>query len=267
MIRVEPDNKSGTERDCYWSIGRSRVNATRVGLPPGAEFLWLNPAMTSANVVLGVAGPGLPSTHMRPGDVVPLHKGTRAVQIWNPYRRHYTSMSTENVAALVGHVGLFVLDSREVMAAIASPKDHAPPSSVLLAVSSKGGTWYVPTANLKGVRVSVAPLNVAEDSIAATPVDFAATVKVGASIPVTSLSGLTAAGTFGDPIDLPDQDGDRMGALFQAPNDALTAAAAYGTTTFDFPVVAGATFATVWVGAIAGTGISTARAALIVEGR
>ena len=267
MIRVEPDHRSGAARDCYWTMGYRPSSATRVSLPPGGRYLWLNPATTTPNVLLGVNLRGV-EVYMKPGDLLPLPPHCNSVQVWNPVKRLYVSMSAELVAGQVGQVGLTVLDESEAFAVKAN---NNPPTSqplgLLFAASAKAGVVYFPTHNLKGVRIIVRALNPAEDTIVPEPADFAATLYMGTALTIASLSNITSAGTFFDPITTYEQGNDATFALVPARNDQLTTQVAQFQVSWDLPVVAPAALATAQVVGISGTGISANRVALFIEGR
>ncbi|MBK9497109.1 MAG: hypothetical protein IPO08_21860 [Xanthomonadales bacterium] len=185
MVNLQIDSAS-PGRLAFWSLGGSTQPAN-AGVPPGQAFLWLDPATTSPNVLLGLDVPGRGRFYMRPGDVVPMDKRAGNVRVWNALRRNIPStfLASANRLGLVGFVGLRAGTVEELGAVVATREKGAahPLANLLFAgVVAVSTNIYVPTANVTGLRVSC--WGWADPSGAPTaPLDFSASMQVAAGIP------------------------------------------------------------------------------------
>ncbi|MDE2620955.1 MAG: hypothetical protein KGL54_12410 [Sphingomonadales bacterium] len=264
MVLINPTGISGSTREAVWSLPTTRATAIPLYIPAGAAALWLDPSMTTPNVLLGLVVNGVRYV-LTPGTVLPLPTGTRYAQLYN------ASKTPSSVPGLAGYMALRAVAAAELPALQASRQtsDAMPPASYLFAGRvANGAVLRIPTHNLSGVRVTMRALDNAGGSPMTTPADFAATIAVGHQPQSTGAdwNSLTAPAAS-DVLSLAPIDEENPGTGVLVTHGDLDMVATQANMSWDLPVVAGAAAVRLIPNVTAGTGALLTYCALIVEGR
>lgn len=266
MIALVPDGYTGADRYAWWAFSKTESSAQTILIPRGVEFLWLDPATTTPNVVLGVTIGGR-RHYMVPGDVLVLPRGTYQVTITNPLR-NIIATATQ---LMVGFLGLKGGTSQELPAVIAARASRAPLPHVGILAAAPLATGAaptvslsVPTGPLEGLRITVHPIALADGSPLALPADFACTVDVGVVAATASTTGYDFA--LASVLPIPNLEDQLSPGLTSWSADMQLVGSA-GQNTWDRSVVNGAAAMALGLRSISGTGARNDRAIVIVEGR
>jgi len=265
MLPVNPNAINGNDRAAFWSLG-GRSNPSTVTIPIGQTFLWLDPSVTTPNVLLGVRGAG-GTFYMRPGDVVRIGARQGSLRVWNAL---LDVMTPPGVTSLVGYLGLKSGTDGELPAIVASRGAGIHPRATMLCASvvTVGYDIWVPLCNLTGVRVSVQPLLGNAVANYSAPADFAATIRPSLVWPIPNASLQVPPSTPPyDPIAVVglEDPGTFFGQWFIASEQDLTASQLQ--MAWDRPVVVPSFALSLSPVVVTGTGVSATRLAVFVEGR
>ncbi len=266
MIPANPNGINGNDRGAFWALG-NRQAPSAVAIPSGLAFLYLDPRVTTPNVVLGVKSPA-GTFYMRPGDVLPLNGRGATLRVWNALKDVFP-LSNVDTAPLVGFLGLKAGTAEELPSIVATKGTAPHPRAQLLSAGAvnSGSSFQIPTANLTGLRIVVLPMNVAGHVIAA-PADFAAVITLATQSAFAMQEPTIVDANGWDPAPVAALE-EQLPALygFTAPSSDNALVAAQNQLGWDRAIVVPSLFMTLTPSGIAGLGVNAARLFLAVEGR
>lgn len=254
-----------SDSDAYWYMAEDAARALPVYCGPGFDWIALDPYETTPNVLLGVVLPEGRAHVLAPGGVMPVSRSMSRFNVFNAHK----AITTDGLqgSGKRGRVALCGGTAAELpMFMAASARLPTPKAAILVSYALLAGFYVmIPTSNLKGVRVTVYPI----DGLGAalpTPVDFAATLRPYVSTMSSAPDTINAQfGSYG-------LNGEVLGRPTGAPVSLGRAPKASGDLIFDqteqvadLEVLVPALFLWLECTALAGTAVD--RIIVTVEGR
>jgi len=272
MIRLNPDGVSGSSRSAYAAM--LATPAVPMSIPLGSEYLYLDPFLTGPHVVFGIKARGLGTAYMRAGDVLAIPKDVTSVSVWNPLHR-LLDTGGSNIANVIGYFCFRALKERDVLMVQGRHGKLLDPLPGIGAVYSgivESAPWFasIPTYGLRGLRITVVPVNIAVTALLTNiPADFAATLTVRPLLPFVGYTGpILGALPFQQlPMGDPEEQNNADPTQFALLNDETTLVASGVQNVWDREVPIGCAAVKFAYTGLAGTGITVSRLFIHVEGR